>query len=146
MTDLLKWAETLSPTAEEFEELALNIWKTLPEDFRSLCPDLIFQIEEFPEEYILEELECETPYDLTGFFYGVGSNAPAMMVSEEPDLNTLWLFRRPILDCWAEGELTVKEIIAHIIITEIGHYFGMTDHDLALIEVAASGRQTEIVH
>ncbi len=34
--------------------------------------------------------------------------------------NMIWLYRRPILDYWAEHEKTFGAIITHVLVQEIG--------------------------
>ena len=48
-----------------------------------------------------------------------------------------WLYRRPILDYWAEHEETLGAIIAHVLVHEIGHHFGLSDDDMRAIEASA---------
>jgi predicted Zn-dependent protease with MMP-like domain len=49
----------------------------------------------------------------------------------------IWLYRRPILDYWAEHDETLGQIVRHVLIHEIGHHFGLSDRDMATIEAAA---------
>ena len=49
----------------------------------------------------------------------------------------VWLYRRPILDYWAEHEDTLGDVIAHVRVHEIGHHFGLSDADMAAVEAAA---------
>jgi predicted Zn-dependent protease with MMP-like domain len=44
------------------------------------------------------------------------------------------VYRRPILDYWAEHEETLGKIVAHVLVHEIGHHFGLSDDDMAGIE------------
>jgi predicted Zn-dependent protease with MMP-like domain len=48
--------------------------------------------------------------------------------------NMIWLYRRPILDYWAEHEDTLGEIVTHVLVHEIGHHFGLSDKDMEAIE------------
>jgi predicted Zn-dependent protease with MMP-like domain len=51
--------------------------------------------------------------------------------------NQIWLYRRPILDYWAEHEETLGAVITHVLIHEIGHHFGFSDADMEEIEARA---------
>ena len=53
----------------------------------------------------------------------------------------VFLYRRPILDYWAEHEETLGHIVTHVLVHEIGHHFGLSDADMHRIEeeAAASG-------
>ena len=50
--------------------------------------------------------------------------------------NMIWLYRRPILDYWAEHDETLGAIVTHVLVHEIGHHFGLSDDDMAAIEAS----------
>ena len=52
--------------------------------------------------------------------------------SARPD--RIRLFRRPILDEWADGEDSLEHLVAHIVVHEVGHHFGLSDEDMHTIE------------
>jgi predicted Zn-dependent protease with MMP-like domain len=127
------WRDQLSPSMEEFEFLALETYATLPETFRSLTGEISILIAEFPTDEIMDDLALETPFDLLGLFEGRGLAErwnPA--TGEGP--NRITLYRRAILDYWAENEETLGDIVAHVLIHEIGHHFGLSDDDMERIE------------
>lgn len=130
------WALRLAPSLEDFAVLAHSAYDGLPAEFRALCGDLVLQIEEFPDEESLEELGCESHYDLLGLFRGVGL-AHASQTHPLPEPNMVFLYRRPILDYWAEHEETLGAIVTHVLVHEIGHHFGLSDEDMARIEAEA---------
>ena len=52
-----------------------------------------------------------------------------------PHLSQVFLYRRPILDEWAErGDVTLFELITHVLVHEIGHHFGLSDDDIHAAE------------
>ena len=48
--------------------------------------------------------------------------------------NRITLYRRAILDYWAENEETLGDIVTHVLIHEIGHHFGLSDDDMEKLE------------
>jgi predicted Zn-dependent protease with MMP-like domain len=50
----------------------------------------------------------------------------------------VFLYRRPLLDYWADGEETLGHLIAHVLVHEIGHHFGLSDADMERIETSVS--------
>ena len=47
----------------------------------------------------------------------------------------VFLYRRPILDEWAErGDVSLGDLITHVLVHEIGHHFGLSDDDIHRIE------------
>ena len=135
-TDPLVWRPRKAPSLEAFEALAAEVYARLPEKFRALCQGLIIRVDDFPSDEVLDDMGLESEFDLLGLFHGVGlpfrsESAPMQMP------NMIWLYRRPILDYWAEHDETLGEIVAHVLVHEIGHHFGLSDDDMAAIEAAA---------
>ncbi len=124
-----------SPTADEIEAIARRALKALPEPFSSHLRDVVLQVEEFASEEILASLAIEDPFDLTGLYEGLPLNQKSVDISGTlPD--RIRLFRRPILDEWADGDHTLERLVAHILIHEAGHHFGFSDEDMHALEEA----------
>lgn len=131
------WAPMSAPTLADFEVMADHAFAQLPERFRKLCGDVILRIEDFPDEEVIEAMELETPFDILGLFHGQGlAQAGAVPETGQPP-NMVWLYRRPILDYWAEHEETLGAVITHVLVHEIGHHFGLSDADMEKIEAEA---------
>jgi len=131
------WWGRFAPTLEEMESLAIEALAKLPEKFRALCRDLTIQLVDFPEEALIENLGLESPFELLGFFEGSGISQ-VFSVSSAESGHHLALFRRAILDEWAESEETLGDIITHILLHEIGHHFGLSDEEMEQIENSLS--------
>ncbi len=131
------WAGRAAPDLAAFEVMARAAYAGLPEAFLEHCGDLVILIEDFPTNEMLDSLELESPFDLLGLFEGVGlaHGGDSGWTGREP--NRIWLFRRPILDYWADHEETLGGVISHVLIHEIGHHFGLSDDDMEAIEAAA---------
>jgi predicted Zn-dependent protease with MMP-like domain len=132
-SDPLAWRPVKAPSLGELEVLADEVFRHLPRKFRELCAGVVIQVDDFPSEEVLDELKAETEFDLLGLFQGTGlpfraESAPGQMP------NMIWLYRRPILDYWAEHDETLGAIIKHVLVHEIGHHFGLSDDDMAAIE------------
>jgi predicted Zn-dependent protease with MMP-like domain len=135
-TDPLAWRPVKAPSLADFEVLAADVFARLPEHFRTICADLVIRVEDFPTDDVLEEIGAESEFDLLGLFQGVGlpfrSESTPMQMP-----NMIWLYRRPILDYWAEHDETLGAIVKHVLVHEIGHHFGLSDADMAAIEADA---------
>lgn len=134
----LEWARLSAPTLAEIEALADAAFAALPEKFTRLCEGVVFHVEDFPDEETLDEMECETEFDLLGLFRGRGLPDGAHLAETGAEPNMVWLYRRPILDFWAESEDTLGDIITHVLVHEIGHHFGLSDADMEEIERSAA--------
>ncbi len=130
------WQTRHAPTISTFESLALEAYGHLPEENPPHTPNHNNQIAEFPTDDVFEDMALETPFDLLGLFEGRGiSERFTVETGEMP--NRITLYRRPILDYWAENEETLGDIITHVLIHEIGHHFGLSDDDMERIEASA---------
>jgi predicted Zn-dependent protease with MMP-like domain len=132
-SDPAVWRLAKAPSLDEIEVLAAAAFRRLPQRFRQLCGNLVIRVEDFPADDVIEEMELESEFDLLGLFHGVGlpfqsESAPVQMP------NLIWLYRRPILDYWAEHDETLGKIVTHVLLHEIGHHFGLSDEDIAAIE------------
>ena len=132
------WRDLEAPGIAAFEELARDAFAGLPASFRALCEGLIIRIEDFPTDEVLDEMGAETPFDLLGLFQGIG-RAQSDAVAHTGQLpNMVFLYRRPILDYWAENEETLGDVVTHVLVHEIGHHFGLSDDDMEAIEDRAN--------
>lgn len=136
MSESADWLKRGAPSLGEMEAMAEEAYARLPEEFRAMCGNLVIRVEDFPTDEVQREMEAETPFDLLGLFQGIGlaqgyESAAGMLP------NMIFLYRRPILDYWAENEETLGDIVTHVLVHEIGHHFGLSDDDMERIEEAA---------
>ena len=135
-SDPLAWRPVKAPSLAELEVLAGEVFRHLPKKFRELCTDVVIQVDDFPTDEVLHHMGAETEFDLLGLFHGTGlpfryESTPVQMP------NMIWLYRRPILDYWAEHDEPLGDIVKHVLVHEIGHHFGLSDADMHAIEEAA---------
>ncbi|MCC0033504.1 MAG: metallopeptidase family protein [Brucellaceae bacterium] len=130
------WLGEVAPTLSEVELLAIEAYAHLPEEFRVLTGEIVLQVADFPTDEIMDSLALETPFDLLGLFEGRGI-AERWNPQTGDGPNRITLFRRAILDYWAENEETLGDIVTHVLVHEIGHHFGLSDEDMERIEEAA---------
>jgi predicted Zn-dependent protease with MMP-like domain len=132
----LAWRATKAPSLAELEVMASEVFARLPKRFRDLAADIVIRVDDFPTDEVLDQLGAQTEFDLLGLFHGVGlpfrSESAAVQMP-----NMIWLYRRPILDYWAEHDETLGAIVKHVLVHEIGHHFGLSDADMMAIEQAA---------
>ena len=133
MTD---WRDLQAPSLDDVEALAREAFDRLPPSFRALCGDLVIRVDDFPTDEVLRDMGLESPFDLLGLFQGFGlAQTGTVFTGRMP--NMVFLYRRPILDYWAEHEETLGALVSHVLVHEIGHHFGLSDEDMAAIEAAA---------
>jgi predicted Zn-dependent protease with MMP-like domain len=127
----------LPPTAEEIEVLARAALARLPAQFREHLGNVVLMVEEFADDDLLDEMGIEDPFDLTGVYEGTPLHEKSIEHSGRlPD--RIRLFRAPILDEWiARGDETVEHLVAHVLVHEVGHHFGLSDEAMHALEEAA---------
>jgi predicted Zn-dependent protease with MMP-like domain len=130
------WHDRRAPTLADIEVLAEAAFARLPEQFRRLCEGVVIHVDDFPADEVLDDLKAQSEFDLLGLFQGTGLPFRSESVSGAMP-NMIWLYRRPILDYWAEHDETLGAIVTHVLVHEIGHHFGLSDADMAAIEAAA---------
>jgi predicted Zn-dependent protease with MMP-like domain len=130
-------ADMPAPSLDDLEVLARSAYANLPAEFRALVGEIQFRVSEFPEAEVLTDLGIESEFDILGLFHGIGLAQGAAVAETGRLPNMIWLYRRPILDYWAEHEETLGSIVSHVLIHEIGHHFGLSDADMEAIEAAA---------
>ena len=130
------WKTAKAPSLAEMEIMAHDVFERLPKRFRDLCEGVILRVDDFPTEEVLDEMNAESEFDLLGLFQGTG--VPQQSHDDVARLpNMVWLYRRPILDYWAEHDEALGDIVRHVLIHEIGHHFGLSDDDIEAIEADA---------
>lgn len=128
------WGPLPAPSLDDIEALAIKALDALPEPFRSMSRDVECRVAEFPTEDICKEMELESPFDLMGLFEGIGRTDDGVIPFTGQMPNRVWLYRRSILDYWAEHTDTLGDIVTHVLVHEIGHHFGLSDDDMYAID------------
>ena len=128
--------QTLAPDAAEIERLAEAAIARMPDHFRRHLDGVVLRVDDFADEAVLAELGIEDPFELSGLYTGrpIGERS-SMLSGELPAM--IHLYRRPLLDEWAESGVALEDLIAHVIVHEVGHHFGFSDAEMHAIEEAA---------
>ena len=130
----MDWTDATAPDAADFEAMALAAIDALPEGFRQPARAVVLRVEDFAPDAILGEMAMEDAFELTGLYDGIPLTEKSVMDQpQQPD--TIWLFRRPILDEWvARGNVALADLVAHVYVHELAHHFGWSDDDIATID------------
>ena len=136
MADGIDWTGAEAPSIDDFGQIGREAFRGLPEKFRALCGDIPFVVQEFPDDDVIAEMDLESEFDILGLFQG-DDLAAREGHGGRPEPTMIFLYRRPILDYWAENRGTLGDIIRHVVIHEIGHHFGLSDEDMEKIELGA---------
>ena len=123
----------LPPSADEIEAIARRTFAALPEPFASHLGAVVLLIEDFADDDTLQAMDIDDPFDLTGIYEGIPIGEKSVTESGAMPDRIRW-FRRPILDEWADGENSLEHLVAHVLIHEVGHHFGLSDEAMHALE------------
>jgi len=126
--------DCIAPDIAHLERLARGAIVSLPEPFQAAAMAVVLRIEDFPTQEVIDALQIDDPFELTGLYDGIPLTEKSVMDQPtQPD--TIWLFRRPILDEWLDrGDVSLAELVAHVLVHELAHHFGWSDDDIATID------------
>lgn len=128
--------EWTAPSLDDIERLATAALDGLPASFRRHLGDIVFKVQEFPDDDVITDMELESAFDLMGLYQGIDM-ASKSVSDPSPEIDMVFLYRRPILDYWCETGEDLEHLVRHILIHEIGHHFGLSDADMEAIEASA---------
>ncbi|PYF09469.1 putative Zn-dependent protease with MMP-like domain [Rhodobacter viridis] len=127
------WKGREAPSLAEIEAMAEAARAALPVQFRGPAAEVVLRVEDFAPDAVLDEMEIEDPFELTGLYEGVPLTQKSVFDPSGPDV--IWLFRRAILDEWVgRGDVALDALVAHVFVHELAHHFGWSDDDIASID------------
>ena len=117
----------LPPSLDDIDRLAREAWAALPATFRDLAGDVLIRVEDFADEQTLADVGMEDALELTGLYIGPDVNERSV-ISPSSEQTMVILYRTAILVEWIDhGDVDLARLVAHVLIHEIGHHFGMSD-------------------
>jgi predicted Zn-dependent protease with MMP-like domain len=115
------------PTLDDLDRMAREAWAALPTSFRDLAGDVLIRVEDFADEEVLADVGIDDPFELTGLYSGVDLTQRSIM-DPSPAQPMVFLYRRAILEEWIDhGDVDLPHLVAHVLVHEIGHHFGLSD-------------------
>ncbi len=119
-------------TRSQFVRLVEQALSDIPQAFRDAMQNVALIVEDEPSPALLEELEMEADTTLLGFYHGIPlPMRGASYGNTLPD--RISIYQMPIEEA-CQGEEEIRGCIAETLIHEIGHYFGMSEEEIELIE------------
>ena len=128
------WTDAAAPSLDDVARLAQAAFDALPDPFRKLAGEVVIRVADFAEKDVLTDLGIEDAFELTGIYSGVDLTQRSVL--DPGGLGPqVFLYRRPLLDEWAEaGNITLGELVTHVLVHEIGHHFGLSDEAMHAAE------------
>ncbi|WOI52138.1 metallopeptidase family protein [Parvularcula sp. LCG005] len=120
-------------SADHFESVVREVYNSLPEAFRTLSKDVHIRVVDYADDETLARLGISHPDGLLGLYHGVDVTRKSLFdVATQPDM--VFLYRKPMIRYWREGSDSLEKVIAHVLVHEIGHHFGLSDDDMHALE------------
>lgn len=129
----MDWRDRTAPTIADIEALAHEALRTIPDELRRHVKDVVVVVEEFCDEETEKEMDLDSPFDLLGLYRGTSLRHKSVHDVRQ-DVDMIHLYRRPLLDYWAENPVTFYDLVRNTIIHEVGHHFGLNDDDMERLE------------
>ena len=129
-------AERLSgrmPTDADIDAIARRTLDRLPSPFRESLGDIVLLVEPVADAETARSVGLRNPMQLSGLYQGIPLNQQSISQSGTlPERVTL--YSRPIFAEWRATRFSLEQLVAHIVIHEIGHHFGFSDDDMHALE------------
>jgi predicted Zn-dependent protease with MMP-like domain len=115
------------------EAMAHAALRALPPQFRDRLGDMVVRVEEFATREQLDSVGIDDPWNLSGLYEGRPLSERSIWdAGEMPALVTL--FRQPLLQEWRSTGVELDQLVAHVVVHEVGHHFGFTDETMERLE------------
>lgn len=121
------------PGTEDMEAMARAALAALPQRFRAHLGDVVVRIEEFASREQLASVGLEDRWDLSGLYEGRPLSERSVWDSGDMPV-IVTLFRQPLVQEWRTTGVRLDELVAHVVVHEIGHHFGFTDETMHRLE------------
>lgn len=122
------------PPIETFLALAQRAFDDLPDEVRLACGRVVFRVAEYADRRTLRSVDLDDPMELSGLYVG-SSILPELANHGSTHVPEVWLYRQPILAEWRDrGDVTLDDLVAHVLIHEIAHHFGYDDDEIDWVQ------------
>ena len=124
------------PSIADLEAIAREAYACIPAEMRQFLNEVVVRVQDFPDDEVMEAMELDSPFELLGLYQGVDLGSKSVS-DPSPEIDMIFLYRRPILDYWCETGEDLVHVVRHVLIHEIGHHFGFSDDDMERLEAEA---------
>jgi predicted Zn-dependent protease with MMP-like domain len=127
-----RWSHMRAPSANDLAHLARRTWDNVPASLRQMTGEIAIAVEEFPDEETMDEVGCETPFDIMGLLRDTEEGHPVLL-----------LYRRAVLDYWVEQGEELSAVLTQVMVHETAHQLQLTEEAVALLEAEIEAAQPQ---
>jgi predicted Zn-dependent protease with MMP-like domain len=115
--------------SDDFDRALRKALSGLPPVFRGALDNVAVVVEEWPPDWLLDELGIPPEDTLYGFYHGIP--LPERSIQDSGNLpDMISIYRGPLEEDFPDREELCREIQVTLL-HEIGHYFGMDEEELS---------------
>ena len=118
------------PSADDLAVFARQALESLPSELAVKCEDVILEIEEFPDDATMQDLDLETPYELLALYHSAKEVSPGVQKKIANGEDKIVLYRRPVLDVWCESGEDLGLLVREILMEELARGFEFSEDDV----------------
>ena len=118
------------PSTDDLETIAKELLAALPEELAECCETLAIEVEDFPDDATVAEMELDDPYELVALDRSGKEISPGVERKVANDDDVLVLYRRPILDLWCEMHEDLTSLIREVMIEELAQNFDFSEDEI----------------
>lgn len=119
-----------TPDLDTFQALTEAAYEGLPEAFRQAAGRITIHVQDFADPDVLADMGIDNPMQLTGLYHGIPKIHDSVTFPA-PEHARIFLYRRPLLaELETRPDVTLEELIEHVVIHELGHHFGWSDDEM----------------
>lgn len=124
------------PDRQIFEAMAYAAFARIPEPFAQHLSGIVVKVEDFADGETLDALGIDNAWGLSGLYHGQPMDKQSVWsFGDMPPVITL--YRMPLIAEWRATGVRLDDLVAHVVIHEVGHHFGLSDDDMEALEQQA---------
>ncbi len=121
---------TTPPGLNDFETLAVSALDALPDELIQCSENLRIAVEDFPDDATMTDMGVEDVYELLAVYKSAKELTPGVEKKQNSGDDSLFIYRRPILDLWCENCDDLSLLLREVMIEEIARAHDFSDDDI----------------
>ncbi len=116
-------------TREKFEDVAEEVFKSLPGFFSDKIDNVHIVVEDYPSEDVMQQMHVNKT-SLLGLFQGIPLTHRGTWYGTSPTTPDKISLYKSNIEANCRNDVEVAESIKEVLFHELGHYFGMNETEI----------------